>query len=59
MTFSNNFKTYHTYHSRQVKIGGLLIGGANPIPVQSMTNTNTLDTEATVAQIIRLAKDPS
>ena len=56
MAFSNNFKTYHTYRSRQVKIGGLLIGGANPIPVQSMTNTNTLDTKATVAQIIRLAK---
>ena len=55
MNFSDNFKTYHTFHSRKVKIGKLLIGGANPILIQSMTNTNTLDTGATVDQCIRLA----
>ena len=37
--------------SREVKIGGLAIGGENPIAIQSMTNTDTLDTEATVAQV--------
>ena len=37
--------------SREVKIGGLAIGGNNPIAIQSMTNTDTLDSEATVAQV--------
>lgn len=32
------------------------MGGKNPIRVQSMTNTNTLDTEASVAQSIRIAQ---
>jgi len=48
-------KTYHNYTSRKVKIGKVEIGGNNPILVQSMTNTNTLDTKATVEQTIRLA----
>ena len=37
--------------SREVKIGGLAIGGKNRIAIQSMTNTETLDAVATVAQI--------
>ncbi len=37
--------------SKEVKIGKLAIGGNNPIAIQSMTNTETLDAEATVAQI--------
>jgi len=37
-----------------VKIGGVKIGGENPIAVQSMTNTETSDVDATVAQIERL-----
>lgn len=41
--------------SRQVKIGGTVIGGDNPIAVQSMTNTDTSDVAATVAQINSLA----
>ena len=40
--------------SRVVKVGNLLIGGGNPIVIQSMTNTTTSDVEATVAQIKRL-----
>jgi (E)-4-hydroxy-3-methylbut-2-enyl-diphosphate synthase len=39
---------------RVVKIGGVKIGGENPIAVQSMTNTETSDVDATVAQIERL-----
>lgn len=42
--------------SRQIKVGNVLIGGNAPIAVQTMTNTNTLDVEATVAQIQRAAK---
>lgn len=37
-----------------VKIGNKIIGGGNPILIQSMTNTKTEDVEATVAQIIKL-----
>jgi (E)-4-hydroxy-3-methylbut-2-enyl-diphosphate synthase len=37
-----------------VKIGELLLGGSNPIRVQSMTTTDTMDTKATVAQSIRM-----
>lgn len=40
--------------SKTVSVGNLLIGGGNPVAVQSMTNTDTLDTEATVAQSQRL-----
>ena len=37
--------------TRQIHIGRVAIGGGAPISVQSMTNTKTTDTEATVAQI--------
>ncbi len=40
--------------SQVVKVGNLLIGGDNPIRVQSMTTTNTNDTEACVAQAKRI-----
>ena len=38
-----------------VNVGGILIGGAHPIVVQTMCNTHTYDVEATVAQCKRLA----
>jgi (E)-4-hydroxy-3-methylbut-2-enyl-diphosphate synthase len=44
------------YKSREVKIGNILVGRDNPIVVQSMTSTKTMDTEATVAQSIRMIK---
>ena len=40
--------------SKQIMVGPVPVGGDAPIAVQSMTNTNTLDVEATVAQIRRL-----
>lgn len=43
-------------HTRTVSIGGKVIGGGNPILIQSMTNTRTEDVEATTAQINRLEK---
>lgn len=43
------------FMTREILIGGLALGGNNPIRVQSMTNTDTNDTDATVAQCIRLA----
>ncbi len=42
--------------SRQIKIGHVLLGGNQPVRIQSMTNTPTLDTDATVRQVIRLAE---
>ena len=41
-------------HTRVIKIGNRVIGGGNPILIQSMTNTPTEDVAATVAQIHRL-----
>ena len=43
-------------HTKVVKIGNRVIGGGNPILIQSMTNTKTQDVEATVAQIRELTK---
>ncbi|MDE5593498.1 MAG: flavodoxin-dependent (E)-4-hydroxy-3-methylbut-2-enyl-diphosphate synthase [Clostridiales bacterium] len=40
--------------SKTVKIKNLIIGGGAPIAVQSMTNTDTLDTRATAEQLMRL-----
>lgn len=41
-------------HTKVVRIGDRVIGGGNPILIQSMTNTKTEDVEATVAQILAL-----
>ena len=41
--------------TRIVKVGDVLIGGNNPIVVQTMCNTHTYDVDATVAQCLRLA----
>ena len=42
--------------TRVVRVGEVEIGGDNPIRLQSMTNTDTMDTVATVEQAIRLAE---
>ncbi len=42
--------------SRQIMVGKVAVGGDAPISVQSMTNTETCDVEATVAQIRQLEK---
>ncbi len=44
----------HRDNTKIVKIGERVIGGGNPILIQSMTNTKTEDVEATVKQILRL-----
>ena len=41
-------------HTKTIRIGDRVIGGGNPILIQSMTNTPTEDVEATTAQILRL-----
>ena len=42
--------------SRRITAGGLAIGGGAPVSIQSMTNTDTRDAAATIAQIERLAE---
>ena len=56
--------TKHEYFSKPfprrksvaVNVGGVMVGGDNPVVVQSMTNTDTADVDATVAQVAALAK---
>ncbi|HXG66081.1 MAG TPA: flavodoxin-dependent (E)-4-hydroxy-3-methylbut-2-enyl-diphosphate synthase [Blastocatellia bacterium] len=43
-------------HSAAVNVGGVIIGGNHPIAVQSMTNTDTVDVEATALQCEQLAR---
>ncbi len=43
-------------NTKTVRIGNAVIGGGNPILIQSMTNTPTEDVRATVAQILELEK---
>lgn len=50
-----SFYNYHRRHSTVTNAGGVKIGGENPIRVQSMNNTSTLDTEGSVAQALRIA----
>ena len=55
MSLNLNLGDYKRRNSIPVKIGDISIGGSNPIAVQSMTNTDTADINATFKQIIDLA----
>ena len=46
--------SYSRKKTREVSVGNVIIGGDNPISVQSMTNTDTRDAKATIEQIKRL-----
>jgi (E)-4-hydroxy-3-methylbut-2-enyl-diphosphate synthase len=43
-------------HARIVRVGGVPVGGAQPVVVQSMTNTDTADEVATAIQVAQLAR---
>jgi (E)-4-hydroxy-3-methylbut-2-enyl-diphosphate synthase len=45
---------YHRFRTREVMIGSVGFGGDNPIRLQSMTTTDTMDTDGTIAQSIRM-----
>jgi len=51
MTYKHSFTRHKT---REVKVGDKIVGGDNPIWVQSMTTTDTYDVDATVAEILRM-----
>lgn len=52
--YCNSLTEYKRFETRPVKIGNVEFGGTNPIRLQSMTTTDTMDTDATVAQSIRM-----
>ncbi len=52
--YNNSLTTYSRLETREVMIGNIGVGGTNPIRVQSMTTTDTMDTIATVEQSIRM-----
>jgi (E)-4-hydroxy-3-methylbut-2-enyl-diphosphate synthase len=51
--YCESLTAYQRLKTREVKIGDLLLGNYNPIRVQTMTTTDTMDTIATVEQSIR------
>ncbi|MDF1672178.1 MAG: (E)-4-hydroxy-3-methylbut-2-enyl-diphosphate synthase [Vicingaceae bacterium] len=52
--YCNSLTQYQRFKTREVMIGSVGIGGDNPIRVQSMTTTDTMDTIGTVEQSIRM-----
>ncbi len=54
--YCNSLINYERWTTRAVKVGDIGIGGSNPIRIQSMTTTDTMDTEGTVEQSIRMIK---
>ena len=54
MKYCNSLTQYSRFKTREVKVGDLVLGGDNPIHVQSMTTSDTMDTEATVEESIRM-----
>ncbi len=51
--YCESLSEYKRLKTLSVKVGGLLLGGDQPVRVQTMTTTDTMDTEATVSQTIR------
>ena len=54
--YCNSLNQYSRFLTREVQIGDVPMGGLNPIRIQSMTTTDTMDTAATVAQTIRMVE---
>lgn len=52
--YANDLFNYSRYHSKEVMVGKIGFGGNNPIRIQSMTTTDSMDTIATVEQSIRM-----
>ena len=55
MRYCENPLVYHRRATREVMIGNVGVGGANPIRVQSMITCDTMDTEMSIQQTIELA----
>ena len=53
-TYCLSLTKYQRWQTREVMVGNVGVGGKNPIRIQSMTTTDTMDTEGTIAQSIRM-----
>ena len=53
-SYCNSLTKYSRSRTREVMVGNVGVGGDNPIRIQSMTTTDTMDTQATVEQSIRM-----
>lgn len=56
MTRNHKTPAWARARTKTVKVGGLYLGGGNPVSIQSMTNTDTANLKATLAQVKRLEK---
>ncbi len=56
MNYCNSLTAFSRFRTRVVQVGNLGFGGKNPIRIQSMTTTDTMDTQATVEESIRMIK---
>ncbi len=56
MFYCHSIIKYQRFKSHEVKVGNIGIGGNNPVRIQSMTTTDTLNTSETVNQCIGLIK---
>lgn len=54
--YCNDYTNYSRFKTREVNIGDVSLGGDNPIRIQSMTTTDTMDTMGTVEQTIRMVE---
>ena len=54
--YCNSLTDYSRFKTREVIVGTIGIGGNNPVRIQSMTTTDTMDTKETVEQSIRMIK---
>tara|TARA_B100001142_G_scaffold180270_1_gene179887 strand:- start:1519 stop:3432 length:1914 start_codon:yes stop_codon:yes gene_type:complete len=54
MKYCNSLTKFSRFKTKEVIVGNIGIGGDNPIRIQSMTTTSTMDTEATVSESIRM-----
>jgi len=54
--YCNSLTSYSRFITREVPVGNIAMGGNNPIRIQSMTTTDTMDTIGTVEQTIRMVE---
>lgn len=52
--YCNSLVSYSRRKTREVNIGGVPMGGDNPVRIQSMTTVDTMDTKGSVEQVIRM-----
>lgn len=57
LKYCESLSAYKRIETLEVMVGNVGVGGKNPIRIQSMTTTNTLDTEASVEQAIRMIEE--